>query len=78
MACDICRGRVTDQRVAFTVELDDKLVVVENVPAKVCGQCGERLFSPDTVDKLQKTAWEQNANPVRVIETPVFDFNSPV
>ena len=77
MACDICQGRVTDQRVKFTVELDDKLVVVENVPAKVCGQCGERLFSPDTVDKLQKTAWEQN-NPVRVIETPVFDFNSPV
>ena len=77
MACDICRGRVTDQRVTFTVELDDRLVVVENVPAKVCGQCGERLFSPDTVEKLQKTAWERN-NPVRVIETPVFDFNSPV
>ena len=77
MACDICQGRVTDQRVKFTVELDDKLLLVENVPAKVCGQCGERLFSPDTVEKLQKTAWERN-NPVRVIETPVFDFNSPV
>ena len=75
MLCKICQGRVTDERVTFTVELDDKLAVVENVPAKVCGQCGERLFSPDTVEQLQKTAWEQNA-PVRIIETPVFDFNS--
>ena len=77
MTCHVCCGTVTEGKVNFTVELDDKLMVVENVPAKVCGQCGERLFSPDTVAKLQKTAWRQN-NPVRVIETPVFDFNSPV
>lgn len=75
MTCDICHATVTEGKVKFTVELDDKLVVVENVPAKVCGQCRERLFSPDTVEKLQKTVWEQN-DPVRIIETPVFDFNS--
>lgn len=75
MTCDVCRAAVTEGKTKLTVELDDKLVVVENVPAKVCGQCGERLFSPDTVEKLQKTVWEQN-DPVRIIETPVFDFNS--
>ena len=75
MTCDVCHGNVTEGKIKFTVELDDKLMVVENVPAKVCGQCGERLFYPDTVEKLQKTAWEQN-DPVRIIETPVFDFNS--
>ncbi len=74
MTCEVCHGTVAGENITFTVELDDKLVVVENVPAKVCGQCGERRFSPDTVEKLQKTVWEQN-DPVRIIETPVFDFN---
>jgi hypothetical protein len=53
--------------------MDGKLIVVENVPAKVCGQCGERLFAADTVEKLQRTVWEQKS-PKTVMETPVFDY----
>jgi YgiT-type zinc finger domain-containing protein len=59
--------------VTYNIELDGKWVIIEHVPAKVCIQCGERLFAPDTVDRLQRTAWEQK-NPCRVLETPVFDF----
>ena len=77
MACDVCGGRVVEGEVAYTVELHGKFVVVENVPAKVCGRCGENLFSPDTVERLQKTAWEQK-NPVRIMETPVFNFANSV
>ena len=77
MTCDVCRAAVTEAKVTFTAELNGKLLVVENVPAKVCGQCGERLFSADTVERLQKTVWEQNT-PVRIVETPVFDFASAI
>ena len=73
MKCDICGGPVTEQTVTYRIEVSDRLIVVENVPAKVCLQCGERLYSAETVERLQKTVWEDKP-PSRVLETPVFDF----
>jgi YgiT-type zinc finger domain-containing protein len=64
---------MTEQAVTYTLQLGDKLVVVEHVPARVCSQCGERLYSPETVERLQKTVWEKKT-PSRVMETQVFDF----
>ncbi len=65
---------MTEQGVTYRIELQDKLVVVENVPAKVCIQCGERLYSAEIVERLQQTVWEQKA-PSKVLSTPVFDFS---
>ena len=59
----------------YTIELDGKFIIVENVPARVCVETGERLFAPETVERLQQTVWEQR-KPHRVIETPVFEFVS--
>ena len=73
MKCDICGAPLVEQEVTYRVELNGKLVVVENVPAKVCCQCGEKLFSAETVERLQRTVWEQK-DPSRVMETPVFDY----
>ena len=73
MKCDVCGSPMSEQMVTYTIQLDEKFVVVEHVPAKVCDQCGERLYSPDTVERLQKTVWDQRS-PSRVLQTPVFDF----
>lgn len=73
MTCDLCGSPMKEQMVTYTIQLGDKLVVVEHVPAKVCVQCGERLYSPDTVERLQRTVWEQRS-PSRMLQTPVFDF----
>ena len=64
---------MTEDRVTYTIQMDDKLVVVEHVPAKVCRQCGERLYAPETVERLQNTVWGTQ-EPCRVLQTPVFDF----
>jgi YgiT-type zinc finger domain-containing protein len=73
MSCDICGGEMADKEVTYRIELDNTLVVIEHVPARVCPQCGETLYSAETVEQLQKTAWERK-KPARVLETPVFDF----
>ena len=62
-----------EQKVTYTLESEGKFIIVENVPARVCVETGERLFSPETVERLQKIAWEQK-KPKRVIETPAFEF----
>ena len=62
-----------EQKVTYAVELDGKFIIVENVPARVCVETGERFFAPETVERLQQTAWERR-KPRRLIETPVFEF----
>jgi YgiT-type zinc finger domain-containing protein len=62
-----------EQKVTYTIELDGKFIIVENVPARVCVETGERFFSPETVERLQRTVWERR-KPRRVLETPVFEF----
>lgn len=63
-----------EQKVTYTIEVDGKFVIVENVPARVCVETGEKFFAPDTVEQLQRTVWEKR-KPHRVIETPVFEFS---
>lgn len=75
MSCDLCGSHLVEQKVTYSVEVDGKWVIVEHVPAKVCPQCGARLFSPDTVERLQRIAWE-GKGPSRILATPVFDFAS--
>lgn len=62
-----------EQAVTDMLEMDGKLFVVENVPARVSVQTGEQLLFPDTVERLPQTVWERKT-PVRVLETPVFEF----
>lgn len=73
MKCDLCGGTVREENVSYTLFYEGHWVIVENVPAKVCHQCGEKLFSPDTVDRLQTTIWSKH-KPAKKIETPVFDL----
>ncbi len=64
-----------EQKVTYVLEREGKVFVVENVPARVCKETGERLFAPEIVERLQQIAWEQR-KPARVIETPVFEFTA--
>jgi len=64
---------LAERLVTYTLEVDGQLVVVENVPARVNEETGERFFAPETVERLQQIMEQQQA-PSRMIETPVFDF----
>jgi YgiT-type zinc finger domain-containing protein len=64
---------LVEERVTYTLEMDSKLFVVENVPARVNPETGEQFFSPETVERLREIIRGQR-KPVRVVETPVFDY----
>lgn len=75
MKCDLCGGEQVEKEVTYSIYFEDRLHIIEHVPAKVCLQCGERLYSPTTVEKIQKAIWNRR-KPDRVIEAPVIDFVS--
>jgi len=65
---------VVKRNVTYTLELEGKFIVIENVPARVCLETGEQFFAPETVEKLQRMAWGQQ-EPKRFIQTPVYEFS---
>lgn len=64
---------MVERKVIYTVEVNGKIIVIENVPARVCLETGEQFFSPETVERLQQMIWERK-KPARVIEVPVYEF----
>ncbi len=48
-----------ERRVTYTLEMNGKFYIVENVPARVCVETGEQFFAPETVEQLQKVIWEE-------------------
>ena len=74
MQIDTPEETFVEQTVTYTLQLEGRFIIIEHVPARVSLRTGERLFSPETVERIQRVAWEQRA-PTRVIEAPVFDFS---
>jgi YgiT-type zinc finger domain-containing protein len=64
---------LVERRVTYTLELEGKFYIVQNVPARVNEETGEQYFSPATVERLQKVILGHE-NPTRIIETPVYDY----
>jgi YgiT-type zinc finger domain-containing protein len=62
-----------EQKVAYILEQQGKVLIFEHVPARVCRETGERLFAPETVERLQEIVWEQR-KPTPIVEIPVFEF----
>jgi len=64
---------LVEQKVNYTLEVNGQLIIIENVPARVCLETGEQFFSPETVEQLQQVIWV-GEKPERKIEVPVFEF----
>ena len=52
MKCDLCPGQYVDELAVVPLKRDRRTVVVEDVPARVCDICGDRLYSELTFSRL--------------------------
>ena len=73
MECAFCGGELKKTTVTFSYEEDDTYIFVEHVPAEVCPQCGEKLYTPEVTEALLKIAGEP-IKPAKFIQVPVYDF----
>ncbi|MCT7965371.1 YgiT-type zinc finger protein [Laspinema sp. D1] len=75
MTDDFSQETLIEKKVTYTLEVNGKFFMIENVPARVCEETGESFFSPETVERIQQMIWGQE-KPKRVIETPVYEFST--
>ena len=73
MNCTICHGNMKQQVITHSQFFEGQFILVENVTAWVCEQCGDTLFDPDVVEKLQNHIWS-HPQPTRSLTVPVFDL----
>ena len=53
MECLYCKGKLVQKRVSYTATRMGYHLIIDDVPAWVCEQCGEPLFEDTTVDAIQ-------------------------
>ena len=70
---EVERETLVETSVTYSIEANGRFVIIEDVPARVNVETGERFFSPETVECLQQAVWER-CQPVRTIVTPVYEY----
>ena len=58
MECFYCKGKLIRTKVSYTVSRKGFHLIIDDVPAWVCEQCGEPLFDEETVDAIQEMLQE--------------------
>jgi len=56
MKCSVegCPGEYEPRRITHTVRQHGQVVVIDHVPAEVCGVCGDMLLEPETIRHIEK------------------------
>lgn len=54
--CPVCGGTKRRGTTTFTVDYKSGILVVRNVPAEICSQCGEEWIGDEVAAKLETVA----------------------
>ncbi len=73
MECSIvgCPGEYENRKIVHTVRHRGQIVVIDQIPAQVCPVCGDVLFEPDTVRRIEKLL-RTAARPVSTV--PLYQY----
>ena len=65
MRCFYCMSELEHVNAAFTVELDNCIIVIKDVPTEICQKCGQRSYSDKVaigiesiIDRMRNTLTE--------------------
>ena len=67
------RETMVDAKVTYTLSYEDKMYIIENVPARVCEETGEQYFAPETVEHIHAII-KAKKKPDKIIEAPVYEY----
>ena len=71
--CDLCGGELQPGKTTLEIWLGEELLVIKDVSADVCQQCGEAYISAEISEKLDHfLAEHQRYRPERYIAVPQY------
>ena len=72
-ACYFCKGKVVRRKISVDFRWGEKLKVIEDVPAAVCQQCGEKYLHSAVYKSLEELAISR-AKPASRLSVDVIRF----
>lgn len=77
--CAACQGPVRDERVNVTMWSGGRLVLIEDVPARICDRCQEQFYDERTTARIMQLAASgfPSSRAVREVVVPVFSLEAP-
>ena len=66
MNCVLCKADLTKGRVNHIVDLGERIIIIKNVPANICEQCGEYYLDTKTALQLESMVDEIKKNKAEV------------
>jgi len=75
--CEFCEGEMEQRLILARFRYKGQTIYVENVPAWVCGKCGEEYFDAPVYKNLEEIA-KRRERIQRVISFPLAEFDRDV
>jgi YgiT-type zinc finger domain-containing protein len=73
MNCFMCKGHMFAGTVNHIVDIEGSIIIVRNVPANVCKQCGEAFFDHDVTKKLEEIVEQAKQSKAEIAVINYFD-----
>ena len=54
MNCFRCKEKTEEKKINYMVDLENTIIIIKGVPAKVCIKCGEQYFDDETSENIEK------------------------
>jgi len=54
MKCFFCKTDLEHKKLAFTLELDNCIIIIKDVPTDFCEKCGQRSYSDDVAARIEE------------------------
>ena len=72
--CYICNSRKSHaENISEVFKIDGRFQLVENIPATVCSNCGEAIFSRATTEHI-RAMLHSNSQPIETISMDVYAY----
>ena len=66
MNCVLCKANLTKGNVNHIVDLGEGIIIIKNVPANICEQCGEYYLDTNTALKIESILEDIKKNKAEV------------
>jgi len=71
--CEYCGGPIVERRVVVHRKVNDRYVLVENVPAGVCTECGMHYFAANVLKTVEESVQGRRKAEQEVL-VPVYSY----
>jgi len=54
MKCFFCKSDLEQKNSVFTLELENCIIVIKDVPTEICERCGQKSYSDDVAARIEE------------------------